>query len=51
MQEDIFIVALMQQQQQQQQNHATPKDSFIRNTSDSELKFHPVKVKMAFIFL
>lgn len=50
MQEDIFIVALMQQQQQQQ-NHATPKDSFIRNTSDSELKFHPVKVKMAFIFL
>lgn len=31
--------------------HSTPKDTFIRDTSVSELKFHPVKVKIAFIFL
>lgn len=32
-------------------NHPTPKDAFIRNISVSELKSHPVKLKMAFIFL
>lgn len=32
-------------------NHPAPKDSVIRNTSVSELKFHPVKLKIDFISL